>query len=607
MTLASVSFVVPVRNGERWIRDVLAGIARQRDGRAVSPSEIVVVDDGSEDRTVEILRTLDCPELRLIAGGGRGAAAALNTGIRAARYPFICQVDQDVVLHDGWLTHLLGALDDPAVAAAQGCYVADRGSRLPARVMGFDLEQRYHALREGRTTHVCTGNSVYRASALHRVGLFDEELGYGYDNDMSYRLQQAGYRLVFCRDARSTHRWRDSFWGYCVQQYGFGYGRLDIVARHLGRVTGDSVSPVRMMLHPVVMTVALLTMAAAAVMAVSGGPWALLATIAAVLIVGLVIERGIAGIRAAIGFRSTAPLSFPFFHLVRDVAWVAAIGIWTARRIAGRGSHPSYSMTPRPVERSAHAPLVADGSRIPRVQEIPIRILGLIPAFNEAATLPAVIAEVRENHPDLDLMVIDDGSTDGTVEAIAPLGIRWMRLPERMGIGSAMRAGLRYAARRGYDAAVRLDGDGQHRASDIHRILAPIRAGRADVVLGSRYTSSTRPLTRQGRIVKRVLSVCLTALTGRVVTDPTSGFCALGSRAVRLLAEHHPTGYPEPELRLFLDRNGLRVVEVPVEARSRQGGRTSLTPFRITAAGARFLLAMIIVPFRSAVGRLERD
>jgi glycosyltransferase involved in cell wall biosynthesis len=177
-----------------------------------------------------------------------------------------------------------------------------------------------------------------------------------------------------------------------------------------------------------------------------------------------------------------------------------------------------------------------------------------------------------------------------------------------MGIGSAMRAGLRYAARRGYDAAVRLDGDGQHRARDIRRMLAPIREGRADVVLGSRYTTSTaRHSTRRGRFAKRVLSLCLTALTGRVVTDPTSGFCAIGPRAIRLLAEHHPTGYPEPELRLFLDRNGLRVMEVPVEARSRQGGRTSLTPFRLTAAGARFLLAMIIVPFRSGVGRLERD
>jgi glycosyltransferase involved in cell wall biosynthesis len=190
---------------------------------------------------------------------------------------------------------------------------------------------------------------------------------------------------------------------------------------------------------------------------------------------------------------------------------------------------------------------------------------------------------------------------------IEELGVRWLQLPERMGIGSAMRAGLRYAARQGYDTAIRLDGDGQHRATDIHRVLAPLRAGRADVVLGSRYTESCANTSMTVRLLQRVLSLCLRMLTGRVVTDPTSGFCALGPRAVRLLAEHHPTGYPEPELRLFLSRNGLVVEEVPVHARPRQGGRTSLTPFRITAAGARILLAMIIVPLRTGVGRLERD
>ena len=590
--MIGVSFVVPARNGERWINDVLAGIASQRDGR---PFEIIVVDDRSEDRTREIVSALDWPDLRLLAGPGRGAAAAVNAGIRAAKHPLIGQVDQDVILHDGWLGELAAALEDPAVAAAQGCYVTDRTSDLPSRVMGFDLEQRYSALVDGRTTHVCTGNSIYRAEALHRVGLFDARLGYGYDNDMSYRLQQAGYRLVFRRDARSTHRWREGVWGYCVQQYGFGYGRLDLIARHAERLTGDSVSPPAMMFHPVVMTAALVLAVAALVLALAGGPAAPAAVVAAVLLAGLAIERAAAGVRAARQFRTATPLLFSVFHLIRDAAWVAAIAAWSVRRLTGRGSDPSHSMTPRPAERSMAAP------------RLPSRILGLIPVHNEAATLAGVVADVRASHPDLDVLVVDDGSTDETPEVIDGLGVRWLRLPERMGVGNAMRAGLRYAARRGYDAAVRLDGDGQHRACDIRRLLTPLFDGRADVVLGSRYTTSHAETSIATRMAQRALSLCLTALTGRVVTDATSGFCALGPRAVRLLAEHHPTGYPEPELRLFLERNDLRVVEVPIQARSRQGGRTSLTPFRMTTASARFLLAMIIVPFRSGVGRLERD
>ena len=104
-----------------------------------------------------------------------------------------------------------------------------------------------------------------------------------------------------------------------------------------------------------------------------------------------------------------------------------------------------------------------------------------------------------------------------------------------------------------------------------------------------------------------MLGVCLSALTGRRVTDPTSGFCAMGPRAVPVLAEHHPTGYPEPELRLFLSRNALNAVEVAVRTRPRLGGKTSLTPVRVTAAGARVALALIIVPLRCRVGVPDGD
>jgi len=89
------------------------------------------------------------------------------------------------------------------------------------------------------------------------VGLFDERLGYGYDNDISYRLQNAGYQLRFCKGARSRHRWREGLAGYLVQQYGFGYGRIDVVSAHPARVAGDDVSPLTMMSHPVVAAVAL--------------------------------------------------------------------------------------------------------------------------------------------------------------------------------------------------------------------------------------------------------------------------------------------------------------------------------------------------------------
>ena len=341
-----VSFVVPVHNGAAWIRDTLEAIVAQDDGR---PIEIIVVDDRSGDESAAILRRLSQRwPLRLLAGEGRGAAAAINEGVRAARFPIVCQVDQDVVIGPGWMRRLTMELEDPTVGAAQGYYGTDRGAGLCARAMSFDLEQRYAAIAGRDTGHVCTGNSAYRAGALRDVGLFDETLGYGYDNDVSYRLRDAGHRLRLCRDARSVHRWRDGIAGYLVQQYGFGYGRIDLVAKHPRRVGGDTVSPAAMMSHPVVMAVALTTFAIAALAAVVDRPWRSIAIGAASLVGGLALERLVAGVSAAWRFRTLTPLIFPALHLARDLAWVAAIVMWTVRRMSGRRSTPAHSMRPRP-------------------------------------------------------------------------------------------------------------------------------------------------------------------------------------------------------------------------------------------------------------------
>ncbi|HEX3702265.1 MAG TPA: glycosyltransferase [Vicinamibacterales bacterium] len=343
--MEGVSFVVPVHNGATCIGPTIEAILAQSDGR---PMEVIVVDDQSRDGSADVIQSLAKRRpLRVIAGDGHGAAAAINVGVRAARWPIICQVDQDVVLQEGWMRRLTGALADPGVAAAQGYYALDPDATLCARAMNLDLEQRYAAIAGPDTDHVCTGNVAFRANALGRVGLFDETFGYGYDNDISYRLRAAGYRLVFCRDARSVHRWREGLAGYLVQQYGFGYGRIDLVAKYPRRVGGDAVSPVRMMLHPLLMSIALAAFGAAALLAATGGPWRIPVIAAAALVAGLALERLAAGIAAARRFRDSTPLVFPLLHLVRDVAWVAAIGMWTGRRLFGRPSKPAHSMRPR--------------------------------------------------------------------------------------------------------------------------------------------------------------------------------------------------------------------------------------------------------------------
>ena len=228
-------------------------------------------------------------------------------------------------------------------------------------------------------------------------------------------------------------------------------------------------------------------------------------------------------------------------------------------------------------------------------------LLVIVPAHNEAASLPSVVAEVRAALPGADLLVVDDGSEDGTAALLSSAGVPSLRFPRRVGLGTAVRAGLVHGFSRGYRVVVRMDGDGQHDARDIPPILEPLARG-ADVVVGTRFQS---PSSRSSeatprRFVQRALSTVLSRVTGQPVTDATSGFCAFGPRAVALLTSRHPPGYPEVELRLLLHREGLDVREVPVRERPRLAGRTTLTPTRLAMTAARAAYAIARTPWGRA-------
>jgi glycosyltransferase involved in cell wall biosynthesis len=226
-------------------------------------------------------------------------------------------------------------------------------------------------------------------------------------------------------------------------------------------------------------------------------------------------------------------------------------------------------------------------------------VLALIIARNEAASLAAVVAEVQSSEPELDIVVVDDASDDGSHVILPGLGVRYIRLGQQLGVGGAVRAGLRDAHARGYQRVVRLDADGQHPPRRVADLVALLDQG-ADAVVGSRYADRTAYRTPPARrLAQRVLAGALSLLVRRSISDPTSGFWAFGPRALELLAEHHPTGYPEPELHLLLARNRLEVRELAVEMRDRMAGRTSLTLPRATLALARAALAMVVVPLRA--------
>lgn len=210
--------------------------------------------------------------------------------------------------------------------------------------------------------------------------------------------------------------------------------------------------------------------------------------------------------------------------------------------------------------------------------------LVIIPAYNESENLLGVIRDIRENAPGYDYVIINDASTDCTKQVCEENHLHYMDLATNLGIGGAVQTGYQYAWFEGYDLAVQIDGDGQHDAStllDLERALLSEEAP-ADMVIGSRY------IDRQGfqstplrRAAIRWLSFLIRLLTGVRITDPTSGFRICRRNIIERFAGKYPWDYPEPETTAALLAEGLKVTEIPVEMKERQGGTSSLSnPFR---------------------------
>ncbi|MEW6583780.1 MAG: glycosyltransferase family 2 protein [Actinomycetota bacterium] len=222
-----------------------------------------------------------------------------------------------------------------------------------------------------------------------------------------------------------------------------------------------------------------------------------------------------------------------------------------------------------------------------------MKLLAIVPAYNEEGAVAQVVREIREAHPGADVLVVDDGSHDATAETAHAAGARVARLPFNLGIGGAVQTGYRVAWEEGYDVAVQIDGDGQHRADQLPRLLGPLREGAADYVIGSRFAERTgyrAPLSRRGGII--ILSRVVSLIVGRRMTDTTSGFRAAGRRAIELFAAHYPHDYPEVEATVMAARDGMRVLEVPVEMRPRATGRSSISPLRSGYYMVKVLLAV---------------
>jgi glycosyltransferase involved in cell wall biosynthesis len=197
------------------------------------------------------------------------------------------------------------------------------------------------------------------------------------------------------------------------------------------------------------------------------------------------------------------------------------------------------------------------------------KVLIVIPAFNEAGRIRETIEDLHRCAPWADAVVIDDGSIDDTAAIAAGAGAIVLRLPFNLGVGGAMRTGYRYAHDRSYDLAVQFDGDGQHRADHVSRLLAAVAEG-ADLAVGSRVLDKGGyrfPFMRKVGSLLIAAVICL--VTGKRFTDPTSGFRAANRRMIAFFARHYPEGYLGDTVEALFEaaRHGMDIREVPVEMR----------------------------------------
>jgi glycosyltransferase involved in cell wall biosynthesis len=205
-----------------------------------------------------------------------------------------------------------------------------------------------------------------------------------------------------------------------------------------------------------------------------------------------------------------------------------------------------------------------------------------IPAWNEEQSLPEVLKELRSGLPAVDVLVVDDGSTDRTAEIAAERGAEVLSLGENRGLRAGIAAGYAYAHERGYAFAGRVDADGQHPVGELGRLLEIVRAGEADVAVGSRFASGAGYAeyryapSASRRFGTAVLRRGMRAALGRPFLDATSGMYAVNARAMPILAEPYESGAPEVESLLRLREAGLTVLEVPVDMRERASGDSKL-------------------------------
>ncbi len=223
----------------------------------------------------------------------------------------------------------------------------------------------------------------------------------------------------------------------------------------------------------------------------------------------------------------------------------------------------------------------------------------IIPAFNEESNIEKTVTAIQKNAQGFDYVIINDCSTDRTKQICAEKGYNVVNLPINLGIGGAVQTGYKYALERDYDVAVQVDGDGQHDPEFLNAMADYLMENELDMVIGSRFIEKEGFQSSKLRRVGIVFfSKLIKLLTGTLITDPTSGLRMIGRNAMALFAADYPRDYPEPESVVAVIRRNMKVKEIPVIMKERQGGVSSISLKKSVYYMIKVTLAILIERIR---------
>jgi glycosyltransferase involved in cell wall biosynthesis len=222
-------------------------------------------------------------------------------------------------------------------------------------------------------------------------------------------------------------------------------------------------------------------------------------------------------------------------------------------------------------------------------------LLVIVPAFNEEGAVAEVVRSIQQFVPGVPVLVIDDGSGDGTVANARQAGAEVLLLPHHLGLGGCVQAGYKLAFELGFQYVIRVDGDGQHDARDIPRIFEKLKTSGSEMVIGSRFMANNGSRTGAVRSLGILFfRTVLRPILGKAVHDPTSGFVGVNRRALEVFGKSFPLEYPEIEALVVLQRRRFRFEEVPCKMRPRTTGRSSITALKSLYYIAHVLLGVFV-------------